>query len=203
MALQSREEFLAFLKLIREEFDDLSRPINVLDIGFYYGAVAVGIIRAILSSGHRCKVATIDIEDHWRRNPEALGITKDLEAEMGENFKVITGRSQDVAVQEQVKEFFGENHPIDLLFIDGDHSERGVIQDYLAYVDRVGPGWGMICFHDIYMDSVAKAWEQIRDRGGWATLELCQKKGFYGIGIIWRGVLALPLPDPSDMTYNG
>jgi predicted O-methyltransferase YrrM len=38
---------------------------------------------------------------------------------------------------------------VDLLYVDGDHSEAGTEQDYLMYRDLVTPG-GLILFHDIH-----------------------------------------------------
>ena len=38
--------------------------------------------------------------------------------------------------------------PVDVLFIDGDHSYPGVKADYEMYSPLVAPG-GLVCFHDI------------------------------------------------------
>ena len=190
--LQSREEFIAFLVLISEV------PHRVIDIGFYRGAMS----RAFLELG-ATEVVAIDIQDHWDRNPDAYQYAQNLEDEFGHKFTIITGDSSSLETLNQVKEKFEKyaDGCADIVFIDGNHSEVGVIRDYLSYKQLVREG-GLIVFHDIYMDSVAKAWEQITSQNNWATLELCQKKGFYGIGILFKGVEALPLPDPSDMTYK-
>jgi cephalosporin hydroxylase len=54
--------------------------------------------------------------------------------------------------------------PIDLLFIDGDHSYTGVKADFLAYRQFVRPG-GLIAFHDICDDHATKYG---RDTGSYA-----------------------------------
>lgn len=57
---------------------------------------------------------------------------------------LIEGDSHDEDTIEKVKSI---NRSIDLLFIDGDHSENGVIQDFYNYKDFVSNG-GFIIFDD-------------------------------------------------------
>lgn len=45
-----------------------------------------------------------------------------------------------------------EGNPVDLLFVDGDHSRAGVAQDYADYGRLVRPG-GVVAFHDISADA--------------------------------------------------
>ena len=186
-ALQSREELLAFLDIITSKFRYVSRTLYTLDIGFYYGAIIRSIHESLSERniGHYGLVSiAIDIQDHWDRNPEAWNIAKDFE-KYNTGVKIVTGDSSSDHVAEQVREILGGNY-LDIVFIDGNHSERGVIRDYLMYEPMVSKD-GMICFHDIWMKSVNRAWDQIRESNNWATLELCQKRGFYGIGIIFIG----------------
>jgi cephalosporin hydroxylase len=49
-----------------------------------------------------------------------------------------------------------DDRPIDLLFIDGDHSFRGASHDFRAYRELVSPG-GLIAFHDIVPDSTLRS----------------------------------------------
>lgn len=44
-------------------------------------------------------------------------------------------------------EWFGDNDPVDLVFIDGDHSYRGAKGDILAWLPNIKPG-GVIAVHD-------------------------------------------------------
>lgn len=63
---------------------------------------------------------------------------------------VVIGDSHSAEFLERVrKELDGE--PVDFLFIDGDHTEAGVTQDYEFYSPLVRPG-GLIAFHDIVDD---------------------------------------------------
>jgi len=88
-------------------------------------------------------------------------------------------------------------HPLDLLFIDGDHSYEGVKADFDNYSPLVRPG-GLIVFHDIvrdfgtrygkptghYTGGVPVFWEEIKT--GHRTSELIEDlaQDGYGIGIV-------------------
>lgn len=74
--------------------------------------------------------------------------------------KHIIGNSHDPEIQSKLKEILG-NRSIDVLFIDGDHSYEGMLQDYKDYSPLVNKG-GIIAIHDIYyLEKVAKAWEDL------------------------------------------
>lgn len=60
---------------------------------------------------------------------------------------LVEGSSYDPLTVEKVKSILN-GRPIDFLFIDGDHSEEGVTQDYNLYGAMVRPG-GIVGFHDI------------------------------------------------------
>ena len=65
----------------------------------------------------------------------------------GQTVHAVTGSSHDSTTLDLVKTIFA-GAPIDVLFIDGDHSYEGVKQDYEMYRSLVRPG-GIIAFHDI------------------------------------------------------
>jgi cephalosporin hydroxylase len=71
-------------------------------------------------------------------------------------FSAVLGDSQDPDIADLVAQRL--RAPVDLLFIDGDHSARGVQADMARYRPLVRPG-GVIAFHDI------KATKFHRDRG--------------------------------------
>ncbi len=104
---------------------------------------------------------------------------------------VMIGDSHSGAFLERVrKELNGE--PVDFLFIDGDHTEAGVRQDYEDYSPLVRPG-GLIAFHDIVDDQplptneVQHFWKKLSP--GQETKEFIDSPDQCGFGI---GVLRVP-----------
>lgn len=85
---------------------------------------------------------------------------------------VIRGNSTHSAVLDQVRDVV--DIPVDLLFIDGDHSYEGVKADYENYRSFVRPG-GLIAFHDIcahkdYPDvRVDRLWWEIKSKNQHTT----------------------------------
>jgi predicted O-methyltransferase YrrM len=70
---------------------------------------------------------------------------------------------------------------IDVLFIDGDHSTEGMLQDFRDYAPLVRKG-GIIAVHDIYyLPTVAEAWKQVP---GGQRFESKQNQSSIGIGFI-------------------
>jgi predicted O-methyltransferase YrrM len=61
--------------------------------------------------------------------------------------QTVAGDTHSVAVLEEVVRAL-DGETVDFLFIDGDHTERGVEADYHMYSQLVRPG-GLIAFHDI------------------------------------------------------
>lgn len=104
---------------------------------------------------------------------------------------VMIGDSHSAEFRERViTELDGE--PVDFLFIDGDHTEAGVRQDYEDYSPLVRPG-GLIAFHDIVDDQplptnqVQHFWKEIKP--GQETKEFVDNPTQCGFGI---GVLKVP-----------
>jgi predicted O-methyltransferase YrrM len=91
--------------------------------------------------------------------------TKWNDAESVDTFKIIQanlaalGLSERVTIVRATSEEASRDwrHPIDLLFIDGDHSYEGVRHDWDLFVPYVKP-FGIVVFHDT-------AWEIFNNRG--------------------------------------
>ncbi len=86
---------------------------------------------------------------------------------------------------EKTRHLFG-GKPIDLLFIDGDHSFEGVKKDWEMYSPLVRSG-GMVVFHDVagnYDDTqVKRLWDSIKsdfEHREYVT----DSGGLYGIGVL-------------------
>ena len=102
--------------------------------------------------------------------------------------QLLTGNSHEAAFKRRVAEGL-DGRKADFLFIDGDHTESGVAQDYNDYKEFVRPG-GIIAFHDVVENQplpdnqVYHFWKKLKP--GLLTEEFVndpQQCGF-GIGII-------------------
>jgi predicted O-methyltransferase YrrM len=100
----------------------------------------------------------------------------------------LTGDSHQADFKQRVARELGDRK-VDFLFIDGDHTEAGVAQDYNDYREFVRPG-GIIAFHDIIenqpfaSNQVYHFWKKVKP--GQTVEEFIddpQQCGF-GIGII-------------------
>jgi len=93
----------------------------------------------------------------------------------------VSGRSLVPAVVDQVKNILS-GRPIDLLFIDGEHSFGGMLGDYHVYGGLVRPG-GIIAIHDIYyLEKVKMAWEGIPGE----KFASFQNQSSIGIGFVFK-----------------
>ena len=72
----------------------------------------------------------------------------------------IKGDSHSPQTLADLKSILG-GRAIDVLFIDGDHSKEGMLQDFADYSPLVRSG-GIIAVHDIYyLEPVAAAWKEV------------------------------------------
>jgi predicted O-methyltransferase YrrM len=85
------------------------------------------------------------------------------------------------------KAFCGK--PLDFVFIDGDHSYKGVKRDFEIYSPLVKKG-GIVGFHDIaphpagWSGDVPRFWDEIKGRYSWREI-VAVPNGGYGIGILF------------------
>jgi predicted O-methyltransferase YrrM len=133
---QQRAELVAFLDRAAA-----LRPGAVCEIG----AASGGTLCALAHAARPSIIISIDI-DFTHARVQAL-------PRLGRSDQTITciaGDSHAEAVRARVAAIL-HGRPLDLLFIDGDHSYAGVSADFEAYCRLVRPG-GLIGFHDIVPD---------------------------------------------------
>jgi len=98
------------------------------------------------------------------------------------------GDSHDLDFKVRIEEVL-DGEKVDFLFIDGDHTEKGVEQDFNDYKDFVRPG-GIIAFHDILekqptpANQVYYLWERLKIDNDVQEFVDDQNQCGYGIGII-------------------
>jgi cephalosporin hydroxylase len=145
---QQKKEILSFLDLaaIRE-------PRVVMEIGTAQSGTQF-LLGQVLNRVE--VVLAVDLRVRNRRLLEAF--SRDALART-----CLEGSSYDPATVRRVEQALA-GRPIDVLFIDGDHTYEGVKKDHDAYRHLVRPG-GLIAFHDIVEDHQTRFG---RSSGGWA-----------------------------------
>jgi len=173
--LQKRSEIYGLAKMVQD-----IAPKTILEIGTERGGTLL-IWSAIASE----RVISCDIQDmtiqqklFGRFPPPSSQCQVDL----------LSGDSHSEGFFESVKTALG-GADVDFLFIDGDHSEKGVESDFYMYRRLVRPG-GLIAFHDIVENQPVESnqvfgfWKNIKD--SYQFFELVDDEGQcgYGIGVI-------------------
>lgn len=155
---------------------------RVLEIGTQYGGTA--LVWAYLVDPQDGKVFCVD---QGFPEPNAYrhhGLAKRVIE--------ILGNSHDPVIKDEVREMVGE---CDFLFIDGDHSYKGVKEDFESYSPLVREG-GWIGFHDILdtdyhrsgragvIVEVSDLWNEIKDKYEITELIDPNDQSMMGIGVI-------------------
>jgi predicted O-methyltransferase YrrM len=121
---------------------------RVVEIGVYEGASALALVEVLGS------VAELHLIDPYGAHPDALpgGWGASEWATRRSLARAVTRRGRDapsvrwhVALSQDVA--VGWDAQVDVVFIDGDHSEQGCERDWCAWSPFVAPG-GRVVFHD-------------------------------------------------------
>jgi cephalosporin hydroxylase len=166
------------------------RPRAVVEIGTAAGGTLF-MLACIASRDAR--IVSVDLPGgafgggySWWRKPLYRSFARDRQRVV-----LLRGDSHAPATVARVRTGL-DGRPIDLLFIDGDHTFAGVRADFDAYAAWVRPG-GLIAFHDIKDDpgqpqlEVGRFWREVATR--FASREFVESPGQSGYGI---GVLTMP-----------
>lgn len=148
---QDEKEIMAFV-----DFLVAGPPIkNVLEIGTYCGGTAT--IWALMVEPNDGRVFCVDVLfNHKGMAPIYRG------TRLASFIREFQGKSQDPRIIDSIKKHLA-GEPVDLLFIDADHSDRAVRGDYRNYSPFVRKG-GWIAFHDIVNSTVEvkKLWGELK-----------------------------------------
>ncbi len=165
-------------------------PRTILEIGTASGGTS--LIWSTLASE---RVITCDLKDMTHQTPLFSRFPPP-----GSNCQVtlLSGDSHSADFKSRVaRELNGEQ--VDFLFIDGDHTDAGVTQDYNDYREFVRPG-GLIAFHDIVenqpldINQVFYLWQRLKQVGD--VEEFIDNPDQCGFGI---GILRVPEQGAPDL----
>lgn len=184
---------------VRSEISDLIYILsdlqlnNVMEIGSANGGTAVLFSKISMNTA---KIICLDLP---------FGIFKKTFSLMRSFlFKAFLTKSQSLFLVEKNSTYISTRDEIlrilngdllDLLFIDGDHSYKGVKNDFELYSPIIKDG-GIICFHDIvhhpagtvsHPTEVDRFWNEIKKDYDYIELIENPYQGWGGIGVIRKG----------------
>lgn len=181
---QVREEFEQFAQLVANV-----RPKYVLEIGTLRGGTLFTLCRL---ADPEATLISLDLPNgsfgggyRWFQAPIFRSF-----AQPCQSMHLIRGNSHDGDSKIQVQAILG-GVPLDLLFIDGDHTYDGVKQDFEMYAPLVRAG-GLIIFHDIVEHSTDKNcqvdcfWRELKPLYQSREIIGNPNQGWAGIGVLWK-----------------
>jgi predicted O-methyltransferase YrrM len=150
------------------------KPEVAVEIGSARGKSAC-YVGAALKQNDRGKLYAID--PHVRTDWNDLDSIDTL-AEMRANIKTLHLESHVEIVREMSSDAAANwSHPIDMLFIDGDHSYEGVKRDWELFSPHVS-SFGVVVFHDTIWDLRSDARYARKDMGVPAFVEELRSTGY-------------------------
>ncbi|MET0650789.1 MAG: class I SAM-dependent methyltransferase [Pyrinomonadaceae bacterium] len=185
--LQKRSEILRLTELVCG-----LRPAAVCEIGAAGGGTAFLFAHA---SAKDAVVVSVDLKFERARREAVRRF-----ARARQRVVCVEADSHDAGTRDAVRASLGAR-PLDLLYIDGDHSFEGVAADFRLYTPLVRAG-GLVVLHDIVPDfktrhgvqtssdtgGVPRFWETVKRAGG-EVVEIVEDESQDGFGI---GVLRWP-----------
>jgi cephalosporin hydroxylase len=159
------------------------QPRYMIEIGTYQFGTAQMTLEALPSIE---RLITVDTVDRWNEHLAKL-------EPYGDRLQFVQGDSRSLATRERVARLL-RGHAADGLFIDGDHSYLGVMNDFIVYSALVRPG-GLIGFHDCLLVGIGTGPGQLGSEVFWEGLCRCYPQrtklvqadpgpwGNYGLGI--------------------
>jgi predicted O-methyltransferase YrrM len=180
---QIRSEILGLL----EELDKNNRPKSIIEIGTARGGTLFLFTRV---AADNADLISIDLMDRGYLGgyPEWKTDFYRSFAQKKQKIHLLRADSHDLATLEDVKSILNGNK-VDFLFIDGDHSYKGVKRDFELYSSLVRSG-GMVAFHDIGQPKegthgVNEFWKEIKNRFDHNEIIEDRKQGWAGIGLLY------------------
>lgn len=183
---QKRSEIKFLYNLIRQYHCK-----TICEIGTLRGGTLFMFCQAAADDA---RIVSVDINSTITRRHALHKLSKP-----GQKIKLVVGDSHSMAVERRIRKEFSKTG-LDFLFIDGDHSLLGVLNDFVRYFPLVRSG-GIIAFHDINPDSFIKTGIKTESYVGSVPCfwEMIQRQGFraqqfiddpsqdgFGIGIIYK-----------------
>ena len=179
--LQSRYELRQLAELVRSRSPDV-----ILELGTARGGTFFVLAQM---AGPDATLVSIDLPSGIGGSGYPAWKTEILRsfATGGQSVQLIRADSHSPVTLDRCREILGDR-PVDLLFIDADHSYAGVRSDYELYSPLVHRD-GLICMHDVvpnpYNDAIEvdRFWREVEDERSSVIRDPAGLAGF-GIGVL-------------------
>jgi predicted O-methyltransferase YrrM len=182
--MQIRSEIRSFLELVAS-----NPPRTVLEIGTGRGGTLFLIAQVARQDALLVSIDLLDGVPRFGGQPEYRRRER-LYRSLGRGSQrvVLLDRDSHLSETRSHLEQILAGAPLDVLFIDGDHTAAGVEADFHMYSPLVRSG-GLVAFHDIVpgpaeaVGGVPSFWQTVR---GAESIEFVEdwKQGGYGIGVL-------------------
>lgn len=180
---QIRSEILGLL----EELEKNNRPKSIVEIGTARGGTLFLFTRVATDNATFISIDLMD-RDYLGGYPKWKTNFYKSFAQKKQKIHLLRADSHDTATLKDVKSILDGNK-VDFLFIDGDHTYKGVKRDFELYSPLVRSG-GIVAFHDIGQPKegthgVNEFWKEIKDRFDHREIIEDIKQGWAGIGLLY------------------
>jgi len=180
---QIKSEILALLNTLKKK-----NPKTILEIGTAGG----GTLFLFSQVAHKDAILiSIDLPEtvYGESYPKWKAHLYNTSVKPTQTLFLIKANSHQTKTLRKIQHILGKNK-LDLLFIDGDHSYKGVKQDFQMYAPLVKEN-GIIVFHDIVKVpdenmNVNKFWNEIKTEFNYKEIVDDWNQGKCGIGIIMK-----------------
>ena len=179
--MQVRSELLEFASLVEKQRPQAFLEIGTRNGGTFFvlcrmadpGAIAISLDLPGGRFGGGYTIFQIPVLRRMKMPRQRLHLLRD--------------DSHKIETQTRIRQAL-QGVPLDLLFIDGDHTYEGVKRDFEMYSPMVRPG-GIVAFHDIVEIrveglEVARFWNEIKAKHRHTEIVEDPHQGWGGIGIL-------------------
>jgi predicted O-methyltransferase YrrM len=154
---------------------------QIVEIGSFKGKSAIALAKGVCVSQTPAKVIAIDPHSSPSTTDPGLNGTPSSEPEMRANL-ALAGVSDvvDVRVQLSTAAAAQWSGPVRLLWVDGDHTLRGVSADLDSWLPHLSEG-GVLAMHDVLhgFDGPSQAFlDRVLEMPGWANIGFVKSIGF-------------------------
>ncbi len=183
LPLQVRSEISTFIEAVAAR-----KPQTVLEIGTERGGT---LLLLMLAAAPEATVISVDMAmlGGFGGYPRWKGSYFQKFALASQQLHLLRANSHLLSTVQGVRSILGKR-PLDLVFIDGDHSYGGVKADWELYGPLIGPD-GMVAFHDVVKHppeaecEVYDFWQELKKMFAHQEIVADSARAWGGIGVIW------------------